>query len=147
MNRDMKVKKYRFFLITGLVSVFLFSTAPALAICEGPIVPCGGTDNPCQFCHIFVLIERIIHFVFTCLVPIGASAMLILGGLYLLVAGPSPEKLNQAWKIITAAIIGIVIIFVAWIFLNQFLVAMEYKTWTDLGNWYDFTDKCPILPR
>jgi len=127
-----------------LVMVFLFSASSALAICEGPIVPCGGADNPCQFCHLFVLIERIINFIFTCLVPIAASLMLIVGGLYLLIAGPSPEKVNQAKGIITAAVIGIVIIFVAWIFLNTFLDYMGIKEWTRLGTWWDFTTKCSI---
>jgi len=123
--------------------VFLFSANQALAICEGPIVPCGG-DNPCQFCHIFVLLANIINFVLTCLVPIIAGLMLIIGGLYLLAAGANPQTLNQAKSVITAAVIGLVIIFLAWVFLNTILDFMGIQEWTGLGTWWDFTGKCPV---
>lgn len=70
--------------------------------------------------------------------------MLIIGGLYLLTAGINPQSLNRAKSVITAAVIGIVIIFIAWVFLNTLLDFMDIKVWTGLGNWWDFTGKCPI---
>lgn len=125
--------------------VFLFSANQVLAICEGPIVPCGGSDAPpCQFCHIFILLANIINFVLTCLTPIIAGLMLIIGGLYLLAAGANPQTLNQAKSVITAAIIGLVIIFLAWVFLNTLLDFMGIQEWTGLGTWWDFTGKCPV---
>ena len=126
-----------------LAMIFLFSAAPVLAICEGPLVPCGG-DNPCQFCHIFVLIANIVNYVLTCLVPIIAGLMIIIGGLYLLAAGASPETLGKAKSVITATVIGLVIIFLAWVFLNTVLDFMGIAEWTGLGTWWEFTDKCPV---
>ncbi len=140
-NEKLKIKNL--LAITGLVTVFLFSAAPVSAICEGPIVPCGG-DNPCQFCHIFVLITNIVNYVLTCLVPIIAGLMIIIGGLYLLAAGASPETLGKAKSVITAAVIGLVIIFLAWVFLNTLLDFMGIADWTGLGTWWEFTDKCPV---
>ena len=70
--------------------------------------------------------------------------MLILGGLYMLISGTSPESFSKAKAVVTAAIIGISIIFLAWVFMNTLLTYMDIKTWTGLGNWWDFTTKCPI---
>ncbi len=129
-----------------LVGFFLFPANQVLAGCGGPIVPCGGQGGQpaCQFCHIFVLIANIINFILTCLTPIIGGLMLIIGGLYLLTAGANPSTLGKAKSVITAAIIGIVIIFIAWIFLNTLLGFMGIVAWTGLGSWWDFTAKCPI---
>ena len=128
-----------------LIGFFLFPANQVLADCGGPIVPCGGQGQPdCQFCHIFVLIANIINFILTCLTPVIGGLMLIIGGLYLLTAGINPQSLNRAKSVITAAIIGIVIIFIAWILLNTLLGFMGIQEWTGLGNWWEFTGKCPI---
>ncbi len=136
--------------------IFLtFALVPGLteAICEGPIVPCGGTDQPaCQFCHIFVLVNNIINFVLTCLTPIAAALMLVVGGLMLMLSYLSeveilpggtkggPKLLSQARGIITATVVGLVIIFIAWVFLNTLLTYIGVTEWTGLhgesGNWW-----------
>lgn len=125
-----------------LISLFLFSADQVLAICEGPIVPCGMSGQPiCQFCHIFALINNILNFLLTCLTPVIAGLMLVFGGLYLLTAGTSPERFSQAKSIITAVIIGLVIVFLSWIFLNTFLDAIGVAEWTGLGTWWKIS--CP----
>lgn len=147
------------FLIVFLFFLFL-SLFPNQA--EAAIVPCGGCaqwgpnpSNPdqkiclvkqlnCQFCHIFVLIANIVDYVLTVIVPIVAGLMIIIGGLYLLAAGASPETLGKAKSVITATVIGLVIIFLAWVFLNTLLDFMDIKTWTGLEKWWEFTDKCPV---
>jgi hypothetical protein len=131
-NEKLKIEK---FLPTVILVFFFLSLAGQIfAICEGPIVPCGGEGNPCQFCDIFVLINNIIGFILTCLTPIIAGLMLVFGGLYMLTAGPSPERVGQAKSIITSVIIGLVIIFIAWVFLNTFLSYIGLASWT--GTWW-----------
>ncbi len=118
------------FLIILLLLVLLVPDK-IFAICEGPIVPCGTSETPdCAFCHIFTLINNILMFVLTCMVPIVGAAMLVWGGFIFLSAGPSPGKVEQAKGIITAVVIGIVIIFVAWVFLNSFLTTIGVAEWT-----------------
>jgi hypothetical protein len=137
-------------LLLLVVVVSFLTPLSALAICEGPIVPCGRDLNnngridageQCQFCHIFTLINNILGFILTCLTPIIAGLMLVLGGIYMLTAGPSPERMSQAKSIITAVVIGLVIIFLAWVFLNTFLDAIGVAEWTGLGTWWKI--KCP----
>jgi len=124
-----------------IITFLILIPASVFAICEGPIVPCGGAGGPCQFCDIFVLIDNIIKLILTCLAPIAVGLMIVIGGFYFLAAGPSPEKVNQAKSVITAAIIGLVIVFIAWIFLNTFLDMIGVATWTGLGNWWKIS--CP----
>ena len=102
---------------------------PAQAGCGGTIVPCGreGTE-PCQLCHIFVLLDKIINLILTCFAPVAATFMLVLGGFYFLIAGPSPEFFKKAKDVITAVVIGLVIIFASWLFLNTLLTAIGAKT-------------------
>jgi len=139
-NEKLKIKK---FLPTVILVLFFLSLAgQTFAICEGPLVPCGGTGQPaCEFCHIFVLINNVINFILTCLAPIVGGLMLVIGGLYLLAAGPSPEKVSQAKSIITSIVIGLIIIFVAWVFLNTFLDAIGVAEWTGLKTWWKI--ECP----
>jgi len=139
-DASLKLKMKNLFLLT-FVLILALSPALVLAICTGSLVPCGGEGNPCQFCHIFVLINNIITLILTCLAPIVAGLMLVIGGLYLLAAGPSPENVSKAKSIITSAVIGLVIIFVAWVFLNTFLAAIGVADWTGLTTWWEI--KCP----
>jgi len=141
----------------SLIALLLFiSLVPvqAFAGCEGPIVPCGtewidNPDsspgepakiciNPCNLCHIFELLNNVLAFVLTCLVPIAATIMLVWGGFYFLVSGAKPTDVNKAKRIVTAAVVGLVIIFVAWMFLNTFLTSIGVAEWTGLEEgWWD----------
>ena len=142
--QNKKIKNKNPILLTALLFLFLFSASPVLAFCQGGLVPCGQSGNPCNFCHIFVLVANVVNYVLTCLVPIVAALMIIIGGLYLLIAGPSPEKLSKAKAVLTAAIIGLFIIFLSWVFINTLLSFMGINEWTGLGTWWDWTGKCPV---
>jgi len=143
-NEKSKRKKKK--LLGAVILVFLFlSLIPiqAQAICSfGPLVPCGrpGT-SACQFCDIFKLLNNIMNYIIKCIVPIIAALMLVIGGFYLLIAGASPQLFSKAKSVITAAVIGLVIIFVAWIFLNTFLTYIGVAEWTGLGTWWQIN--CP----
>ena len=91
-------------------------------------------DNEmCEFCHIFELVNNILVYVLTCLAPIISGVMLILGGFYLMIAGVDPGKMQKGKEIITAAIVGLMVIFVSWVILNTFLSSMGIAEWTGLN--------------
>jgi len=141
INEKLKMKNKKIMGVVALSFVFLFLANQVLAICEGPLVPCGFGGDQCHFCHIFVLIDNIINFILTCLTPIFAGFMIIIGGIYLLIAGGSPELFDKAKKVLTGAVIGLVVIFVAWVFLNTFFDYIGVAEWTGLGTWWEI--KCP----
>ena len=136
------MKNQKLLILSLLVLLIPFSVFAAPPGCNTSLVPCGRTGQPaCQFCDIFVLIDNVISFILTCLAPIVAILVLVIGGLYLLTAGSSPERVSKAKSIITSVVIGLVIIFVAWVFLNTFLDAIGVAEWTGLKTWWEI--KCP----
>jgi hypothetical protein len=109
-------------------------------VCYDGLVPCGKevyvggnwedgkcvggapTFIRCQFCHFFVMLDGIIDFVLFKLVPPIAILMLVIGGVMFFAAAGSPEKLGTAKKLMTSVVIGLIIIFAAWIIITEFFM-------------------------
>ena len=120
------------------------------------LVPCGvgktvyvnGTprvDIPCQFCHFFIMIDGILDFIITTIVPIIAVLMIVIGGIMFFAAAGNPASLASAKKLLTSVIIGLVIIYGAWILVNTFFLVIgvaETDFGTGIKNWFQIN--CPI---
>jgi len=118
-----------------LLFIFILLPLPALAICEGPIVPCGREGTPpCTLCHIFALIDNVLRFIFTCLTPIAAVLMIVAGGFLLLVSGASPSLMNQAKSMLIAVGVGLLLILSSWLILNTFLTTIGLADWVGIQN-------------
>lgn len=101
---------------------------------KGPIVPCGQKqDNPntpdehenvdCTLCHFFVMAKRIIEFILALimfLAPVFAAA----GGIIILTSSGKPDQVAWGKRIITYALIGLVIAFAAWTIIGTVLNAL-----------------------
>jgi len=132
----------KIFLILILIPFFI-SSVPIKAQGAG-IVPCGGEGEPaCQLCHIFVMFDSIIKFVLFKLVPPLAVFMIVIGGIMFIFAAGSPGTLEKAKKVLTATVIGLVIIFGAWIIINTFFMIIGVSDWTGLKEGW-FQIPCPI---
>lgn len=128
--KNSKFKIQNLLIIIILVGFFLFSGTQILAACPTGLVPCGTSDCPCTFCHIFSLIDNVLDFVlFKLLLPV-AALMFIIGGFFLLIARGDPQQFNRAKSILTATVIGLFIIFVAFIFVGTFLKYIGLAEWT-----------------
>lgn len=99
------------------------------------LVPCGTTCCPCQLCHLFVLIDNIIGYVFTYIIPPVALLVIFWGGYYLLFSRGDPELVRKGKMIIMGAVIGLGVIFFALIFIYSFLDAIGVAEWTGLKSW------------
>lgn len=82
----------------------------------GPIVP----QKINGMCDILQLFKNLLNFAFTVSVPI-AVAVLVYGGYRIIIGGGSPDGLKAGQEAVKAAVIGIVIVFGAWIFMNTVL--------------------------
>ena len=112
------MKKYLFL---GLIIAFLIAPVVVLAgDLSGPLVPCGtkANETPCTFCDLFLMAQTIIDFITTGIF-ILAVIFIIVGGLTILLAGAVPSNLELGKKIITNAIIGVVIALLAWTVINM----------------------------
>ncbi len=125
--------------ILASLSLILLSVAPVQA---AGLVPCGGPgENPCTLCHFFVMLNNIIRFVMTVLVPTVAVLMLVIGGVLFFFAGAKPATLMQAKGVITSVIIGLLIIFSAWIIVNTVLSMSGIISTPSILQWYEIN--CP----
>lgn len=111
------MKKYIFLglIITLLIMPVIVSAGDL----SGPLVPCGtSTTSPCTFCHLFVLAQTIIDFITTGIF-ILAGLFIVIGGMTILFAGAVPSNLELGKKMITNAVIGVVIALLAWTVINM----------------------------
>lgn len=94
----------------------------------GGLVPCGRNcddtstlireDAPCTLCATFVLSKRVIDFTFAYIVIPLAVLMLVIGGVLFLFAAEDTQRINQARALLTAAVIGLVVVFATWLVVN-----------------------------
>ena len=140
-------------LLTLLLLALVLIPFQSQAICEGPLVPCGlSEDSPntpgidetdaCTLCHLFALLDNILRFIITCLVPIVSVLMLTIGGVLFILSQFDIVSLGifiKAKGTVTAVVVGLVVIFVAWVFLNLFLSTIGVAEWTGLGSWWEIT--------
>jgi len=158
----MKRKKLFLILFLGILLVPLISLAGEYQTKDGQtviydgLVPCGKTqagadesaavEAPCQFCHVFVMLKGILDFVLKMVFVIGILMIVIAGSAFIygtLISPGDPKVVGNAQKIMTSTIIGLVIIFGAWLFTNFFFRLIGVNTWTGLqGGW--FTIQCDI---
>ena len=126
-----------------LILVLFSLLTPALAFAvhsDQGLVQCGnieiGQPN-CQLCHLFQLVSNIVHEILTKFVPIVAPIFLVIGGIYLLVARDDPGMLKKGKDVLTATIIGLIIIYTAWVLLSTVLTFLGVAEWTGLGSWWE----------
>jgi len=136
------------------LSFLVFSLLPISV--NAALVPCGNRDAnpdavgfqdpypdteineacPCTLCHFFILFKNVIDFVLFRIIPPLAILMLVIGGIMFFGAGASPTTLEKAKKIITNTIIGLIIIFTAWLTINTFMMFIGVQEWTGLRTWW-----------
>lgn len=105
--------------LTAIVTVALpFYAAHAAT----PLVPCGREGQPmCTFCDSFVLIKNVIDFLMVdILTPVGVL-FIVYAGILILTGGYKPGNIAQGKKVMTDTILGIFIIFSAWMITNTIL--------------------------
>ena len=119
--------------------------------CKGGLVPCGRTCDdpctkncecaPCTLCHLFVLFKRIVDFLTLNIIFPLAVLMIVVGGAMFLTAGGDPGRIGGAKKILTATVIGLAIIFLAWLIVDTVITFLT-PAGSPFQNWS--TINCPV---
>ena len=118
---------------------------------RGGLVPCGKSCNdpctkececcPCTLCHLFVLFKKIVDFItIDVLFPL-AVLMIVVGGVMFLTAAGDPGRIGTAKKILTSVIIGLVIVFLAWLIVDTIIMFITPAN-SLFQNWS--TIDCPV---
>lgn len=118
-----------------LISIFYFLASVFLAQSAG-LVPCGGLSDQraCTYCDLLQLVKNVIDFLVYLIFPI-AAIMIIWGGIVVMTAGDSSERAGEGKKIITAAVVGILIALLSWLILDTIIqvTAPNFKV-SNLGR-------------
>ena len=130
------MKKSLFFLLSLAAIVPMFVSAQGL-------VPCGydldndgvyQSEEHCQPCDIFSLVDRILDFVMFAIVPAIAVLMVVVGGIYFLFSQGNPANIQRGRDILKSVVFGLIIVYASWLVINLFFVAIGVQTWTGLGG-------------
>jgi len=103
------------------------------------LVPCGQLGNPCGFCHVFQLLKNILDVFLFPIVPTVAGLLFATGGFFFLTSAGSGPRLERAKQIITATVVGLLIVYGAWLFINMLFGFLGVITFTGLGTWWEIT--------
>ncbi len=101
----------------------------------------------CQLCHSFIMVDKAVDYVVTKLVPLLAILMLVIGGVMFYLGGVRPELLSRAKTLIRGVVIGLVLIYSAYMIVNIFLMvlgASEINSVKDVFKDGVFSVKCPV---
>lgn len=92
----------------------------------------------CTICDLFILIQNILWFLWTLIAMPLAALMLAYGGFMMLVPGVSGEKgaasYSKGKKIIFNTLIGLVVIFLAWLAIDTIMKTVSYNS-AAFGPW------------
>ena len=106
-------KKIPLFFI--LYSLFLNAN---VAFAQSRLIPCSGLD--CNLCDLLELAKNVINWLVS-ISSVLAVGFIIWGSIVIMTAGASPERANEGKKIITTAVIGLVIVLASWLILGTII--------------------------
>jgi len=170
-----KIKNSKFKLVFAALLFLLLATNIALAHDSGnnndfwtpgePLVPCGGkvcTANSqcssqlvCSTCELLHLVRHVIDFLMIVAAPVLATFFFIVAGVYIMLGGANPGMLSKGKKMFTDALMGVVIVLLAWLIVNTLIKSLAKATVTfeyygangqvvrqedwDSGKWWEFS--------
>lgn len=112
----------------------------------GPLVSCTGIN--CNMCSLFETAQMVIYFMMTLTLFVIAPIMITIGGISMLIAGGNEERFKSGKKMVTGAVIGIMITLVSFLIVNTFLGALtnNYFGGTGSGFTISCTARSPYVP-
>ncbi len=132
--------------VAGTINGSCAVTIDLLSPPTGGLIPCGRLVNsppaagepdlideskPCNLCALFFLLKNIINFVTTLAIGIGVFILVIAGLLYATSVG-NPKNIELAKSAVSSTLIGLAIIFIAWLVIAVILQGMGYS---GMGTW------------
>ena len=108
----------RYFILT----ILLISVAlPVFAI---DLVPCGKGKPDCTLTHLFQLIKNIMDWMML-YGGIFATLFIAGGGIMMLISRGNPGQITKARMWITYAVIGLLLILIAWLIINTIMLMLD----------------------
>lgn len=119
----------KFFVATSIIAL---SLSGAVAQAAG-LVNCGSAGEPaCRICDIFNLINNLIKYVLVIFVPLGATLIVAISGIKMLINRDNAEVWEQSKQIILTTIVGLVLIYGAYAVVNTLFASMGVTSFNPL---------------
>jgi hypothetical protein len=102
------------------------------------LVRCGNVETcPCCFEDIMATINQVISFIVWDIATPAAILFFIIGGILILVSAGNANLLSLGKQILLSTVIGLVLIFCAWLIVSFILTGLGYQK-PGGGSWYQF---------
>lgn len=102
----------------------------------------GQTPPTCtNLCDLIGTFINAIYLIFSIAIFIIAPILVVVGGIMIMIAGANPGMLETGKKILTGAVVGIVIVLCAYLLVNTFLVILGV---TSIGGFNGNSLTCSI---
>jgi len=101
----------------------------------------------CQLCHFFLMIDNTVDYVVIKLVPLLAIFMLVVAGIMFYLGGVRPELLSRAKVLIKGVVIGLLLIYGAYMIVNIFLTVLGAAHVNSVSQVFKngiFSIECPV---
>lgn len=121
---------HRYLKYLPLILIIALYLIPDLSIAQGGFVNCEG--NSCSACNLVDMTNQIIKWLLGMIFLIFAALMTV-AGFGLVTSGGNPSALSAAKAKFTNALVGIVIVFSAWLIVNTIMVKLV-SDGTTAGN-------------
>jgi len=109
------------------------------------LVPCGTDNCPCDLCDLFLMFDNVLDKLLFTVVPVLAALMIVVGGAYYLISQGKPEVLSKAKSVFVSIVIGLLIVYGAWLLVNLFLMTLGVTVWDGPGEeWFKIECNSPI---
>ncbi|MEK7465619.1 MAG: hypothetical protein AAB631_02480 [Patescibacteria group bacterium] len=86
----------------------------------GYAVTCNAGDTPCSACDAVHVMVNLTNFGTLIIFPL-VSVMILYGAFLMIIAAGAEEKFRQGKQIITSAVVGLVIVLLSWVVVNELL--------------------------
>lgn len=127
-----------------LIFFLLVLLLPLITKAAG-LVPCGGEDeDPCTVCDLLILFQNVLKFALV-IVFLIVIVFIVYGGFRWIFSGGNEANIKAGMKIITNAIIGLMIVLCAWLIVNTvfWLIGQAGGKEEYTGSWWHL--ECPDI--
>ena len=92
------------------------------------LVPCGNPgQDPCTIGDFFTMLALIFNFIVYFIATPLAILMLTIGGIMILISAGNPTLAGKGREALKWSVIGLVLVFGAWVIVNFILTALGYE--------------------
>jgi len=109
-----------------LLKIYIFSLFLPLSAraAEGLVPLCRDRVGGCNFCDLLQLIVNLVNFGIKDIFFPLAGLLILAGGIMMVTAGAKEENYKKGKEILKNAVIGLVIVLCAWIFVNALITTL-----------------------